>query len=50
MEEQPQLLQYLVEERWRFGLFAPQEASQHCEGRTPNPGHQRVQPCLDQSV
>jgi hypothetical protein len=50
MEEQSQLPQYLVEERWRFRLLTPEEAGQHGEGGTLNPSNQRVEPCLDESV
>ncbi len=50
MEEQSQFLQYLVEELWRFGLFAPKESSQHGEGRALDPRYQCVQTCLNEPV
>ncbi|MFG2991773.1 DUF6193 family natural product biosynthesis protein [Streptomyces sp. NPDC048257] len=50
MEAQPQLLQHVVEKCRSLRLFAPEEAGQHGEGGTFNPGNQPVQTCLDESV
>ncbi|OKJ09435.1 hypothetical protein AMK20_17985 [Streptomyces sp. TSRI0261] len=50
VEEQSQLLQYVVEELWRFGFFAPEESSQHGQGRALDPSYQGVQTCLYKPV
>lgn len=50
LEDQSQFLQHLIEERWGFGLFGPEEAGQHGEGGALNPGDQRVKPCLNEPV
>lgn len=50
MEEQYQLLPYLVEKGWCFVVLAPEEAGRHGEGANLNPSDERVEPCLDESV
>ncbi|WP_327436454.1 hypothetical protein OG279_37455 (plasmid) [Streptomyces sp. NBC_01201] len=39
-----------VEERWRFGFLAPEEAGQHRKGGTLNLGNEGVKPCLNEPV